>query len=1855
MSFSKNRNKFLALLLCLCLVITQLALPAGQTAQAAEDTWSSVGGTTIADNVAGYDLTLHMSNHVPYVGYMDGATGRIYKYNSNGDTTWSQIWQSPETVNGLSFAVDNSTVYAAYITSSSDLVKVYRIEGETVTAMTVTTDTGYYCTPRLYVYDNVLYIAYVKQNWAGNYSLFVEKYNNSTSSWEIIGEPPIITNNTLDLQLSVDSNGPCVAYVRNGYEGFAVQYQYNPSTQASSWVQLGSGSIGQAMNLSLLLNQGDIYLAYGGVNSEKGVVKYNGSGWDNVGGTIATGGVFFPSLAMDNGTLYLAYADYSNSQKVTVKKCNDTSWENVGTPLFSYGDGYFVSLQIDNGVPYVAYRDGRPAEDYGMGMSEPATGLEGKAVLMKLTPGLEGPSNLSAAIDADGQVTLSFTKTDWTDQYLVVRNTDASTTFTPADGTGYTPDPAAVNAVAYSLTDSVSGSAITLIDTGTQKGHKYYYKIYAYTGSGASADYLTGSPLSGTVAVVSGTGTATLDQGSSATAAFPDSGVTISFPEGTKQDSTTLSVTKNTKAPASNFYGSLPGGKTPKTLYYKVDCNYKDDPGTYNITLDFSSIAGTETLANKFMLMKRHDAASPWVNLSDHITNRCTGGVWGVFTLTGLTDFSEFAICEATQTHTVTSADDSDAGTLRSILSDAEDGDVIDFDTEQMGGNKITLASTLDIDKSITINGSDITIDAGKACRVINVRSGCNVNLNNLKIQNGKDTGNSSSAIVGGIYNQGILRLINCVVSGNEATGIYEDTDNNYYGGVGGILQEGTTAQLILLNTTIAGNKGATSTNQEAGGSGGIAGFGKFEIYNSILYGNTGDYEDAYIYGDTSVSQGDANYAYAAACNSLLGRAAFYKYDNSIIYDSESTDINYNKDNLFNAQSGNLYDQNPKFTMEGEDQYIIYGDSPCVDKGDNSYVLTQSDLRGVGFGRTLAKADGASGVTDMGAYEYKYGTDLPYEIPSISSSALKGMVAPVAGVVPITRTSLSLNTGEAGYSITGLEWMNSGGTTAATLSGGKFKAGTVYKAKIELTAASDHRFPSAGLVPTINVGSPVKGTVDGGNLAGNKLTFLVSFTSTEAAQVKEIAVYSQPDKLSYSSGEALDLTGLVATLTYNDDSTENVAAADFANYGITVSPLNQTKLTVAAHNGSKIELTCGSKSAQTSALTVGIGTISAATINGMTAPTAGGSPVTLAALSASAGDNSYTITKITWKNGDSTPATLTAGGKFQAAHSYCAEIELTATSEYKFANGGLTPAINVGTALAGSIAGGSVAGNKLTFTVNFPDTAQKTITGIAVTTQPSKLSYIESSDAVLALDGMIITETYNDATTGTVTFTHGTAPGYETSPANGTLLTRALYNNTRITVTNTESQCMAQTGTLAVNSPTPSATPTPIISTPSAVAPTAAPSSIPTPEVEKIIVNIKEGDSDSTISQITVERSTNDDGSKTDSVTYEEAKALESIKKLKEENKDTARIVIADEKNEISETKVSIPSKSLEILSKDGVNLEIETEAAKVEIAKNVIADISKNSDENLYFNLVPVRSDKQKDELSNRALFQASLINTDTASNISVVGTPVAIETNMTSTEADIVLPLTGIEIPSDLVQREKLLSELGVYIEHSDGTKELIQGELVEYKKGVFGIGFHVNKFSTFTIVRTDAFKQSKADENVPVPVVYKAKITKLSNPAKAVIKGKTVTASVENEKSSLTVKLSVSKGASWKLYRDKACKKLIKGKKLSLKPGVNTAYIKVVSKDGASFKVYSLKITRKEPVYLAHVKLRPISSKAYADKMASLIREADKKAAVSVVKEGKSYLVYADFADMVAAKKACDRLVVKKYIKAYAFYKK
>ncbi len=95
----------------------------------------------------------------------------------------------------------------------------------------------------------------------------------------------------------------------------------------------------------------------------------------------------------------------------------------------------------------------------------------------------------------------------------------------------------------------------------------------------------------------------------------------------------------------------------------------------------------------------------------------------------------------------------------------------------------------------------------------------------------------------------------------------------------------------------------------------------------------------------------------------------------------------------------------------------------------------------------------------------------------------------------------------------------------------------------------------------------------------------------------------------------------------------------------------------------------------------------------------------------------------------------------------------------------------------------------------------------------------------------------------------------------------------------------------------------------------------------------------------------------------------------------------------------------------------------------------------------------------------------------------------------------------------------------------------------------------------------------------------VTGVTAPAGASLSGTSITAEVANSVARQSIDLAISRGASWKLYSDAACRYEISNKIMSLRVGDNTAYIQVTAENGSK-QVYTLTITRQNPVAVTNI---------------------------------------------------------------------
>jgi hypothetical protein len=95
---------------------------------------------------------------------------------------------------------------------------------------------------------------------------------------------------------------------------------------------------------------------------------------------------------------------------------------------------------------------------------------------------------------------------------------------------------------------------------------------------------------------------------------------------------------------------------------------------------------------------------------------------------------------------------------------------------------------------------------------------------------------------------------------------------------------------------------------------------------------------------------------------------------------------------------------------------------------------------------------------------------------------------------------------------------------------------------------------------------------------------------------------------------------------------------------------------------------------------------------------------------------------------------LNSRRKFKAAQAYTATVTLTSKNGKKFQAAAFTPTV-AGSASVGTTttAGGDVVGNTVSFTVTYAATGALAVESIEVTTQPTKMSYTETTDGTLMM------------------------------------------------------------------------------------------------------------------------------------------------------------------------------------------------------------------------------------------------------------------------------------------------------------------------------------------------------------------------------------------------------------------------------------------------------------------------------------------------------------------------------------------
>ncbi|MEI7024762.1 S-layer homology domain-containing protein [Paenibacillus sp. y28] len=288
------------------------------------NTWVSVGSRGFS-TYESYYMTIKVADGTPYVAYWEygfQSRGMVMKYDSE-DNAWEPVGP-----NGFRDGFINNV--------------------------------------SLYIADGIPYVAY--SDVSNNGRLTVMKYDSNSDTWNTVGNPHFSASSTSYNSLYVASDGtPYVAYSDLGDSGKATVMKYDSFMNTWGTVGNASFSASNAESTSLYVaSDGTPYVAYAdGDNFSKAtVMKYDrdSNAWVPLGNeSISTGYAANVSLEVaPNGTFYVGYRDHGNSSKTTVMRYDSDSntWVYVGKDGFSPSAASVASLSLaSDGTPYMAYTD----------------------------------------------------------------------------------------------------------------------------------------------------------------------------------------------------------------------------------------------------------------------------------------------------------------------------------------------------------------------------------------------------------------------------------------------------------------------------------------------------------------------------------------------------------------------------------------------------------------------------------------------------------------------------------------------------------------------------------------------------------------------------------------------------------------------------------------------------------------------------------------------------------------------------------------------------------------------------------------------------------------------------------------------------------------------------------------------------------------------------------------------------------------------------------------------------------------------------------------------------------------------------------------------------------------------------------------------------------------------------------------------------------------------------------------------------------------------------------------------------------------------------------------------------------
>ncbi|MEO6688368.1 MAG: choice-of-anchor Q domain-containing protein [Dokdonella sp.] len=300
-------------------------------------------------------------------------------------------------------------------------------------------------------------------------------------------------------------------------------------------------------------------------------------------------------------------------------------------------------------------------------------------------------------------------------------------------------------------------------------------------------------------------------------------------------------------------------------------------------------------------------------------------------------------------------ADDSSAGSLRTVVAAAGDGDTVDLSALVCSSITLTQGAISTAVPNLTLQGptaAALTIDGGNAGRVLDHEGAGTFTVDHLTIRHGQFPGTASPTLGGCIYTAGDIHLTNATVSDCS---VGSGSINGFGAGVGAY-GGATLVNATISNSAPSANGGALAAINNAvslesstvSGNSGVRAAGIYSVYGPIAVNNST------ISGNNATGLGGGIYSYGGnitvSNSTISGNTAAAQGGGIASYYALSL---HNSTVAFNTASvgGGIY----MFSVDGEAVSSIvsnntsttgandFGGGPVAITGSNNVIMSSDN------------------------------------------------------------------------------------------------------------------------------------------------------------------------------------------------------------------------------------------------------------------------------------------------------------------------------------------------------------------------------------------------------------------------------------------------------------------------------------------------------------------------------------------------------------------------------------------------------------------------------------------------------------------------------------------------------------------------------------------------------------------------------------------------------------------------------------------------------------------------------------------------------------------------------------------------